>query len=1534
MAYKTITFESADITDSDASDGVVVVGGLKFTISAPGAWTLNFANNRLNFSEDSAFAGSQFKIEITDADGGPFKYSDYVIGYTANPAVVNGYTPGLNINGMTLGDTGFSGNYQHPDHSKYAWRYTSGGMGGEVTTSKITFIDEPVAGDTQNPYSTLWLDNIVVDTDYVPPNVAPTFVGATTSLSASQNSTSVDVSALLHVRDSDSAQTLTWSMASAPGHGTLALSGATAASGSTNISPGGIITYTPIAGFAGVDTFTVQVSDGTATTTRTITVNVNPSSPSSPDLATASDTGLSNTDNATGASTLAFSGTAAAGDTTSTVRVFVDGNGNGVYDAGTDASATATVNNGAWSVSGLSTALLASGTYNVYAQITSATGGLVSASSSALALTLDKTAPFITFSGLALSSDTGVSGSDFVTSVEAQTITGILSASLESGDRVMGSLDNGNTWTDITSNVSGTTLTWSGIILPGSNTIRLQVVDQHGNSGGTTAQAYVLDTTAPATMVSNAALSADTGLSAADFVTRVGAQTISGTLSANLTAGEIIQVSLNNGSTWTAAAASVGSSGWSLTGVTLSGSNTLQVKVTDAAGNDGPVYAQAYVLDTTAPTTTATSVIFSNDTGASTTDLVTSIAAQIVSGTLSTNLVPGEQVEVSFNNGASWSTASATTGSATWSLATTLAASNTLMVRVVDAAGNAGPTYNLAYVLDTTVPSAPSAPDLDILSDAGNSSDDNITSDTTPTFTGTAEAGATVTLYDGATVIGSAVATGGTWSITSTTLAQGTHSITAIATDRAGNQSPASSALAVEINTQAPATEATSVVFSSDTGASATDLVTRTAVQIVSGGLSANLAAGERVEVSFDNGSSWTIASAIAGSASWSLNTTLASGTHSLQVRVSNAVDNSGPVHTQEYTLDTVVPAVTITSSASQLKTGESATITFTFSEDPGATFSWDGSVGDVLVTGGTLSAISGAGLTRTATFTPSADVGNGTASITVDASAYADLAGNLGTAGATPSLHFDTLAPSAPPAPALDASSDSGSSNFDNLTNNTTLTLTGTAEAGSTIRLYDTDGVTEIGSGVATGGVWSITTSPLVTGSHTLTARATDAAGNRSPASAGLAVIIDGARPVLVQSSPVDDATNVGSTADLVLTFSEAVHKDTGTIELHASTGDLIEIFDVATSSHISIAGDVLTLDPTNPLSRGTSYYLTVSAGALKDTAGNSFAGIADASIFNFTIARDEPAGPAITPNEQGGRDITISDPAQLTASLGTSGVDHVFYSGSGTVILPDTIENITLWGNANVVGNELGNLMRRGSGENVLDGMGGNDTLYGDQSSDQVYGGSGNDVVSGGAGQDRVSGGSGSDNVQGGAGNDRVYGDAGRDTVSGGSGNDFVEGGSGVDRLSGAAGQDRLYGGEGRDLLSGGSGHDWLFGGSGQDTLHGGSGHDRFVFDTELSQSSNVDVIQDFTASEDRIVLDDAVFTKVGTGSARGVVMPAELFVAGIQAQGAEDRIIYDRATGSLYYDADGTGSAAQVKFATLSNKAALSYHDFLII
>ena len=62
----------------------------------------------------------------------------------------------------------------------------------------------------------------------------------------------------------------------------------------------------------------------------------------------------------------------------------------------------------------------------------------------------------------------------------------------------------------------------------------------------------------------------------------------------------------------------------------------------------------------------------------------------------------------------------------------------------------------------------------------------------------------------------------------------------------------------------------------------------------------------------------------------------------------------------------------------------------------------------------------------------------------------------------------------------------DNGSSN------DTTLTIAGTAESGSTVTIYDTDGITVLGTGVATGGLFTITTSALSPVTHTLTAKAT----------------------------------------------------------------------------------------------------------------------------------------------------------------------------------------------------------------------------------------------------------------------------------------------------------------------------------------------------------------------------------------------------------------------------------------------------------
>ncbi|MFL5202477.1 MAG: calcium-binding protein, partial [Microvirga sp.] len=58
------------------------------------------------------------------------------------------------------------------------------------------------------------------------------------------------------------------------------------------------------------------------------------------------------------------------------------------------------------------------------------------------------------------------------------------------------------------------------------------------------------------------------------------------------------------------------------------------------------------------------------------------------------------------------------------------------------------------------------------------------------------------------------------------------------------------------------------------------------------------------------------------------------------------------------------------------------------------------------------------------------------------------------------------------------------------------------------------------------------------------------------------------------------------------------------------------------------------------------------------------------------------------------------------------------------------------------------------------------------------------------------------------------------------------------------------------------------------------------------------------------------------------------SDMFVEGKRALDKEDRIVYDKKTGALYYDKDGVGGSAQVKIATISNKTKLYYHDFYVI
>ena len=149
-------------------------------------------------------------------------------------------------------------------------------------------------------------------------------------------------------------------------------------------------------------------------------------------------------------------------------------------------------------------------------------------------------------------------------------------------------------------------------------------------------------------------------------------------------------------------------------------------------------------------------------------------------------------------------------------------------------------------------------------------------------------------------------------------------------------------------------------------------------------------------------------------------------------------------------------------------------------------------------------------------------------------------------------------------------------------------------------------------------------------------------------------------------------------------------------------------------------------------------------------------------------------------------------------------------------------------------------------------------------------------------------------------------------------------------IENVTGGSGNDTLTGDGLANTLSGGAGTDVLTGGAGNDTLSGGAGADQFVFNTALNAATNVDTITDFTVVDDTIQLENAVFTQFATPG----TLTAAAFYAGAAAHDADDRIIYNAATGDLSYDVDGTGAAAAVKFATLSTGLALANTDFLVI
>jgi Ca2+-binding RTX toxin-like protein len=153
-------------------------------------------------------------------------------------------------------------------------------------------------------------------------------------------------------------------------------------------------------------------------------------------------------------------------------------------------------------------------------------------------------------------------------------------------------------------------------------------------------------------------------------------------------------------------------------------------------------------------------------------------------------------------------------------------------------------------------------------------------------------------------------------------------------------------------------------------------------------------------------------------------------------------------------------------------------------------------------------------------------------------------------------------------------------------------------------------------------------------------------------------------------------------------------------------------------------------------------------------------------------------------------------------------------------------------------------------------------------------------------------------------------------------------------INTIVGTENSQTMTGTAAADSISGRGGNDRLLGKGGSDILSGGSGRDSFVFDTGPG-TSNMDRITDFLPGTDRIFLDNSVFAKLGAGSLSSPrVLSASFFESDGTADDSNDFVIYDRSTGALFYDSNGSASGGSVKVAQIGAGLNLQYDDVFVV
>jgi hypothetical protein len=794
---------------------------------------------------------------------------------------------------------------------------------------------------------------------------------------------------------------------------TLSIDGAVV--GTTAASASGSWSFTPSSALTeGIHSVTARATDAAGNTSPTSSprsFTVDTVAPLVPEVLTPASSAVVNT------SRPVISGTVEA---SSTVTISIDGTVVGT------AAASAS---GSWSFTP-STAL-AEGAHSVTARATD-TAGNTSSSSSPRSFTVDTVAPSVPVVTTPASN------------AVVNTSRPVVSGTAEAGSTVTISVD-GTVTATATANASGSwSFTPGTALADGTHSVTARATDVAGNTSSTSSpHSFTVDTVAPSVPVVTTPTSG--------AVVNTSGPIISGTAEA----GSTVTISIDGATAGTTAASASGS--WSLTPSTAlaEGSHSVTARATDAAGNTSPTSSpRSFSVDTVAPSVPAVSTPASG--------AVVSTSRPVISGTAEADSV----VTISFDGAVAGTTVASTSGSWNFTPDTALAdGPHSVTVQATDAAGNTSPFSSpRSFSVDTEATSAPV-----VLTPASGA----VMNTSRPVISGMAEPGSTVMLSVDSTMAGTAAADGsGSWSFTpSTALAEGPHSVTAQASDAAGNTGPISSPRSFTVDTVAP---------------SAPEMLTPTsgtAVNTSSPVISGTAEAGVTVTISFDGAVAGTAVADASGNWSFTPSSALAEGPHSVTAQASDAAGNtSSTSSSHSFTIDTVAPPIpqVLAPTRGALVTTSTPVISGTAEPGSTVTLSFDGTVA-----GTTVADDSG-----NWSFTPSTALAEGPHSVTAQAS---DAAGNASPDSIPGTFAVDTVAP----APPVVTSPAAGA-----VVETKALTITGTAAAGTTVTVI-LDGV-EVGTEMVTDtGTWSFTPAEVLSlGDHTLAARGMDSAGNQGPAS------------------------------------------------------------------------------------------------------------------------------------------------------------------------------------------------------------------------------------------------------------------------------------------------------------------------------------------------------------------------------------------------------------------------------------------------